>query len=56
MDVVALVKGYKLAIFMILKGELSSSEMQAAVDNNYGKLQSAFNNFQNNLKQTKSVS
>ena len=37
---------------VILKGELSSAEMQAAVGNNYGKLQFAFNNFWNVLKKT----
>ena len=31
---------------VILKGELSSAEMQAAVCNNYGKIQSTLNNFQ----------
>ena len=35
---------------VILEGELSSAEIQAAVGNNYGKLQSAFNNFRNTLK------
>ena len=30
--------------------ELSSAEMQAAVGNNYGKLQSAFDNFQQMFK------
>ena len=60
-------KGYKLAIFfnnvyvksVILEGEMSSSEMQAPVSNNYGKLQLAFNSFRNilknNLLTTKSV-
>ena len=37
------------ATSFILEGEFSSAEMQAAVGNNYGKLQSAFNNFQNVL-------
>ena len=31
---------------VILEGELSSAEIQAAVGNNYGKVQFAFNNFQ----------
>ena len=31
----------------ILEIELSSSQMQHAVSNNYGKLQSYFNNFRN---------
>ena len=35
------------ATSVILEGELSSVEMQAAVSNSYGKLQSGFNNFQN---------
>ena len=35
---------------VIMGGELSSAEMQAAVGNNYGKLQSAFDNFQKMLK------
>ena len=30
---------------VILEGELSSAEMQAAVSNNYGNIQSAFVNF-----------
>ena len=38
------------AKYAILGGELSSVEMQAAVGNNYGKLQSALNNFRNILK------
>ena len=33
-----------------MEGDLSSAEMRSAVGNNYGKLESAFNNFQNNLK------
>ena len=37
---------------VILEGELSSAEIQAAFGNNYGKLQPAFNNFQNILKKT----
>ena len=36
---------------LILDGELSSAEMQAAVFNNYGKIQSAFINFRN-IKKT----
>ena len=32
---------------VILEGELSSAEMQAAAGNKNGKVQSAFNNFQN---------
>ena len=36
----------------ILEVELSSSEMQAAVGKNYGKLQFAFNSFRINLKKT----
>ena len=40
----------------ILKGELPSAEMQAAVGNNHGKIHCAFNNFRNILKKiTKSV-
>ena len=38
------------ATSVILEEELSSTEMHAAVDNNNGKLQTAFNNFQNILK------
>ena len=38
------------ATFIIREGELSSAEMHTDVGNNYGKLQSALNNFQNNLK------
>ena len=38
------------ATSVILEEELSSAEMHAAVDNNNGKLQTAFNNFQNILK------
>ena len=39
---------------VILEREVSLEEMQSAVGNknNYGKLQSAFNNFQNVLKKT----
>ena len=37
---------------VVLEGELPLAEMQAAIGNNYGKLQSAFNNFQNILKKT----
>ena len=37
---------------VMLEGKLSSAEMQAAVSNNYGKLQFAFINFQNILKKT----
>ena len=40
------------ATSVILEKELSSAEMQTVVGNNYGKLQSAFNNFQNILKKT----
>ena len=36
----------------ILEGKLSSVEMQAAVGNNYGKPQPAFNSFQNILEKT----
>ena len=35
---------------VILKGELSSVEIKAAVGNNYVKLQFALNNFQNIMK------
>ena len=35
---------------VILEGELSSSEMQAIIGNNYGKLQFAFNSFRHILK------
>ena len=38
------------ATSVILKGKMSSAEMRAAVGNNYGKLQLAFNNFQNIMK------
>ena len=38
---------YAKSVF--LKEELSSTEIQAVVGNNNGKLQSAFNNFQNIL-------
>ena len=38
------------AKYVILERELSSVELQAALGNNYGKLQFAFNNFQNILK------
>ena len=34
----------------ILEGELSSAQMQAFVDSNYGKIESAFVNFRNILK------
>ena len=47
---------YILAKSVILKGELSSAEMQATVGNNYGKLQFAFNNlnyFENKLSNNK---
>jgi len=37
---------------VILEEELSSEEMQAAVDINYGKLQFAFYSFRNILKKT----
>ena len=37
---------------LILEGELPSAEMQAAVGNNYWKLQYAFNNFMNMLNKT----
>ena len=40
------------ATSVILEGELFSVEMQAVVGKNYEKLQSAFNNFQNILKNT----
>ena len=40
---------------VILEGELSSAEMQAAVGNNYGKLQFDFNNFQNIMKKSLST-
>ena len=44
---------------VIMEGELSSTEIQAAVSNNCEKLQYAFNNFQNimtkNLPTIKSV-
>ena len=36
---------------VILEGELYSAEMQALVSNTYGKLQFAFNNFRNSLKE-----
>ena len=58
---ILLVKSYKQAIFLItftyaksviLEWALSSAEMQAVVYNNYGKLQSAFNNFWNILNKT----
>ena len=50
---IQLVKGYKLAIITSKlvtftqrqEEELSSAERQAVVDNNYGKLKSAFNSF-----------
>ena len=35
------------ATYVILGGELFSAEIRAAVGNNYGKLQFAFNKFQN---------
>ena len=35
---------------IILEGELSSAEMQAAVGKNYGKLLFTFDNFRNMLK------
>ena len=35
------------ATSVILEGEFSSAEIQDTVGNNYGKLQPAFNNFQN---------
>ena len=38
------------ATSVILEVQLYSAEMQTAVGNNYGKLQSPFNNFQNILK------
>ena len=38
------------AMSIVLEGEMYSAEMQAAVGNNYKKLQSVFNNFQNLLK------
>ena len=54
---ILLVKCHKLAIFLItstqrffLEGELFLAEIQAAVGNNYGKLQSAINNFRNIFK------
>ena len=37
---------------VILEGQMSSAEVQTAVGKNDGKLQFAFNNFQNILKQT----
>ena len=40
------------AKYVILQGELSSAEIQAAVGKNYGKLQFPFNNFRNNFKKT----
>ena len=40
---------------VILEGELSSAEVQAAVGNNYGKLQFGFNNFRIILPITKSA-
>ena len=41
---------------VILKWELSSAEMQVAVSNNYGKLLSAFDNFQKSWNQQQKVS
>ena len=38
--------------FVILEGELSSAKMQAAVSNNYEKIQSAFVNFRSIMKKT----
>ena len=35
---------------VILEGDMSSAEVQAAVGNNYRKLQISFNNFQNIIK------
>ena len=40
------------AMFVILEEELSLTEIQAAVGNNCGTLQSGFNNFQYILKKT----
>ena len=37
---------------VILEGDMSSAEVQAAVGNNYRKLQISFNNFQNIIKKT----
>ena len=43
---------YVYAKTVILEGELSYAEMQAAVSNNNGKIQSAFINFGNILKKS----
>ena len=40
------------AMSVILEGEFSSTEIQAVVGNHYQKLQFAFNNFRNILKET----
>ena len=39
-------------MYVVLEGDLSSADMQAAVGNNYGNLQFAFNNFRIILNKT----